>query len=403
MNQIFKIKEVKTMKQFIFLFLISLSMTLFGQKPSSYTKPVFGKGIGFASSDSLFTLAISGRIQSMTEVKHELNADQTLADFFVRRCRLNFQGTAYNPKFTYRIQIGFAQRDITADNTAAQNNLILRDAMLFYSPKKWLKIGFGQTKLPGNRQRQVSSANLQLVERSIVNNSFTLDRDKGIWVYTNFKFGKKLLKTTLAISSGDGRINSDKNGELCYSGRTEFYPFGEFSGSGDYIESDQEKEAKPKLAIAGAYSYNSANARTLGQLGEYLYNGQHSNIRYYGGDLIFKYRGFSFEAELYNRENDKGVIINSKDSTLKNYILSGQGLLFQSGLFITKKSEIAVRYARINPSSKIIKLFGEQEEYVLGFSRYFSKHSLKLQTDCSYMKNGSKESIIFRMSGVVTF
>lgn len=403
MKQFNKTQYISGIKSTLGAILILISLNVHSQKPSSYTKPVFGKGIGFASADSLFTLAISGRIQSMTEIKHELNDETTLADFYVRRCRLNFQGTAYHPSFTYRIQLGFAQRDITADNSSAQNNLILRDAMLFYSPKKWLKFGFGQTKLPGNRQRQVSSANLQLVERSIVNNNFTLDRDKGIWVYTNFKFGKKILKTTLAVSSGDGRINSDKNGELCYSGRTELYPFGEFHGQGDYIESDQEKEVKPKLAIAGAYSYNSANARTLGQLGEYLYNGQHSNIRYYGGDLIFKYKGFSFETELYNRESDKGIITNSKDTTLKNYVLSGRGFLLQSGIFISKKSEIAVRYARIDPNSKISKLYGVQEEYVLGFSRYFSKHSLKLQTDCSYMKNGSKESIIFRMSGVVSF
>ncbi len=403
MNQSNTINSKRFRMNLVLILMASSTVAVYAQKPSSYTKPIFGKGIGFASADSLFTLAVSGRVQSMTEIKHELNQEKTMADFYVRRCRLNFQGTAYHPSFTYRIQIGFAQRDITADNTAAQNNLILRDAMLFYAPKKWLKFGFGQTKLPGNRQRQVSSANLQLVERSIVNNNFTLDRDKGIWVYTNFKFGKKLLKTTLAISSGDGRINSDKNGELCYSGRTEFFPFGEFSGIGDYIESDQEKENKPKLAIAAAYSYNSANARTLGQLGEYLYNGQHSNIKYYGGDLIFKFKGFSFEAELYNRQNDKGIITNVKDSTLKNYILSGKGLLLQSGIFITKKNEIAVRYARIDPSSKILKIQGIQEEFVLGFSRYFSKHSLKLQTDCSYFKNGKLESIVYRMSAVVSF
>ncbi len=390
---------------YIFCFLIfSLTLVKVGaQKPVSYTKPVFGKGVGFASSDSLFTLAISGRVQSMAEIRHELNDEKTMADFFVRRCRLNFQGTAYNPSFTYRIQIGFGQRDITADNSAAQNNLILRDAMLYYTPRKWFKIGFGQTKLPGNRQRQVSSANLQLVERSIVNNNFTLDRDKGIWIFNSFKLGKSILKTTLAVSSGDGRINSDKNGELCYSGRAEYFPFGEFTANGDYFESDQEREKKPKLAIAGVYSYNSASSRTLGQLGDYLYNNAHTNIKYYGGDLLFKYNGFSLEAELYNRESDKGVIVNTKDSTLKNYVLSGRGIMVQAGCFISKKSEIAVRFGRIDPSSKISRQLAVQEEYVIGYSRYFYKHSLKLQTDCSYLKNGSKESIVYRLSGVVTF
>lgn len=392
----------KCKQSFMFLMLLT-STAVLGQKPTGYVKPSFGKGIGFASADSSFTLALSGRVQSMAEVKHELNSETTGADFFVRRCRLNFQGTAFHPAFTYRIQLGFAQRDITADNASSQNNLNLRDAMLYYAPSKWLKFGFGQTKLPGNRQRQVSSANLQLVERSIVNNNFTIDRDKGIWVFTNFKFGKSLLKTTLALSSGDGRITSDKNGELCYSGRMEFYPFGEFAGLGDYIESAQEREQKPKLAIAGAYSYNSANNRTLGQLGDYLYNNVHSNISYYGGDVIFKFKGFSFEAECYSREADKGIVTNSKDSTQKNYILSGRGLMLQSGIFISKRSEIAVRYGRIDPSIKIRSLYGVQEEYVLGFSRYFLKHSLKLQTDCSYFKNGTKESLVYRLSGVVTF
>ena len=116
-------------------------------------------------------------------------------------------------------QLGFAHGDIFSSNSSAQNNLILRDAMLFYEPVKWLRFGFGQTKLPGNRQRLISSASLQLVERSISNNNFTLDRDKGLWIYNQFKMNKSILKSTIAISSGEGRIVSDKNGKLCYSAR----------------------------------------------------------------------------------------------------------------------------------------------------------------------------------------
>jgi phosphate-selective porin OprO/OprP len=390
-------------KTLVILTLGCLNNYMSAQEIMSYTKPVFGKGIGFASADSSFTLAMSGRIQSMSEERHELNDGSTMADFFIRRCRLNFQGTAYHKSFTYRIQLGFAQRDITADNTAAQNNLILRDAMLYYAPNKWLRLGFGQTKLPGNKQRMVSSANLQLVERSIVNNNFTLDRDKGIWVFTNFQLGKSILKATMAISSGDGRINSDKNGELCYSGRMEWFPFGQFTNNGDYIEADQERERKPKMVISGVYSFNSANSRTLGQLGEYLYNGQYSNLIYYGADLMFKFRGFSFEAEHYTRESNTGIITNKKDSTQRNFVLAGRGIMLQAGMFITRKNEIAVRYGRIDPAAKISSLAKVQEEYVFGFSHYFFKHSLKLQTDCSYLKNGNKESVVYRLSGVVTF
>ena len=377
----------------------------FSQAKAPYVNTTFGKGIGFASSDSSFTLALSGRIQSMSEVKHELNTNKTLADFYVRRCRLNIQGKAFHPSFTYRIQLGFAQGDIKSDNASAQNNLILRDAMMYYSPNKWLRIGMGQTKLPGNRQRQVSSANLQLVERSIANNNFTLDRDKGIWVFTNFNFGKALLKTTVAVSSGDGRINSDKNGEICLSGRTELLPFGEFLGAGDYIEASQEREKTPKLSLAAAYSYNSAASRTMGQLGEYLYNSMHANIKYYGADMMFKYKGFSLESEFYHRESNTSVITSKTDTTgkTKNYVIMGNTLMIQTGIFISKRNEIAMRYAEINPSQKIIAYFPAQKEYVLGFSRYFLKHNLKIQTDCSYFKVGTKESLVYRLSSVITF
>lgn len=362
-----------------------------------------GRGIGFASADSSFTLALSGRVQSLFEARHDPNAGTTTGDFLLRRCRLNVQGRAFHPSFSYRIQIGFAHGDITSANSSVQNNLILRDAMLFYSPASWLRIGFGQTKLPGNRQRVVSSANLQLVERSIVNNNFTLDRDKGLWIYTTFPIGSMVLKVTGAVSSGEGRIASAANGKLCYTGRMEFMPFGEFTGGGDIIESDLEREKKPKLAVAGVYSYNQANVRTLGQLGDYLYNSSVADIRYYGGDLLFKYRGFSFESEAYRRQSPVGVVANSKDTLQRNAVLSGTGFMVQSGYLFTPRDEVAARVGIIEPDAAISKVAKSQREYVLGYSRYFYRHSLKLQTDVTWWVNGTSEQLIYRLSGVVTF
>lgn len=395
------------MRLFSSLNLVLLTLILGLINDATANKPSImmesGKGIQFTSADSLFTLAIGGRIQSVFELKRDETNNTTGGDFLLRRCRLNIQGTAFNPKFSYRIQLGFAHGDITSANSAVQNNLILRDAMLFYDATKWLRFGFGQTKLPGNRQRQVSSANLQLVERSIANNNFTLDRDKGLWLYTNFKIKNAVVKSTLAISSGEGRIISDKIGKLCYSARLEYLPFGEFTNRGDYIESDIEREQKPKLSVAGVYSFNESTTRTMGQLGDYLFNSEMANIHYYGADLIFKYKGFSLESEFYNRTSNKGVIANKKDTTQRNNIISGRTFMIQSGCFITKRLEIAARYAQINPDSAIASNMKIQKEYVIGLSHYFFKHNLKLQTDLTYLDNMDNKSFIYRFSGVVTF
>jgi len=393
---------VRTTFFLIFICFLMRPINVLSQKAPT-TKMEFGKGIQFISADSSFTMAINGRIQSLFEAKRDFNAETNGADFLLRRSRLNIQGNAFSPKFSYRIQIGFAHGDITSGNSEVQNNLILRDAMLFYKANKWLRFGFGQTKLPGNRQRQVSSANLQLVERSISNDNFTLDRDKGIWIYTNFNINKAVLKSTFAISSGEGRIISNKNGRLSYSTRIELLPLGECSKNGDYIEADMEREQKPKLSIAYVYNYNNAASRTMGQLGEFLYDSETANIQYYGVDLLFKYKGFSLISELYNRNSDSGIITNSNDSTQQNSVITGTTFMVQSGYFVTKTNEIAIRYAQITPEAKVASVMSTQKEYVLGFSHYFNNHNLKLQSDVTYLENGAKNSLIYRLSGVVTF
>ena len=393
---------IKSIKLIIYA-VLAISTDCIAQVKQSSFKMEAGKGIQFTSADSSFTMAIGGRIQSVFEARRDNENENTGTDFLLRRCRLNIQGNAFDPKFSYRIQLGFAHGDITSANSSLQNNLVLRDAMMFYDVSKWLRIGFGQTKLPGNRQRLVSSANLQLVERSISNNNFTLDRDKGVWIYTNFNLNKAVLKSTIAVSNGEGRISSDKNDKLCYSGRVEFLPFGDFSTNGDYVESDIEREVKPKLSIAGVYSFNEATTRTMGQIGDFLYNAEVANIEYYGADLMFKYKGFSIESEFYNRNSNKGIITNKKDTTQRNHTISGRTSMIQSGYFITKKIEIAARYAQITPENSVASMMNKQKEYVIGLSHYFYKHSLKLQSDLTYLKNGDNKSLIYRLSGVVTF
>lgn len=364
----------------------------------------FGKPITFSSRDSSFSLGIGGRIQSMAEVRQDLNADLNTIDFYIRRLRLNLAGNAMSHKFTYRIQLCFSQRDVSSDNSLVQNNLILRDAMLFYSPNKNWRFGFGQTKLPGNRQRQTSSANLQFADRSNTNGLFTLDRDKGFWI-TNTIWTKKkaVISNVLAITTGEGRINSDKSNGLCYSVRSEVLPFGEFKNSGDYIESDIFFEEKFKLSIGAAYSFNNKTSRVAGQLGEYLFNNQRADIHYFGFDWVMKHRGWSFTGELYRRISKNGISVNPTNPSKPNFVYSGTGLLMQSGILFTKKDELAARYGFTSPDSRIKSYIGRVNEYMIAYSHYFFRHNLKLQTDAAYYRGAAQKILQWRFTGIVTF
>ncbi len=364
----------------------------------------FGKPITFSSRDSSFSLGIGGRIQSLAEARSDLNTDKSTIDFSIRRLRLNFSGNALSQKFTYRIQLCFSQRDISSDNSLVANNLVLRDAMLYFSPTRHWRFGFGQTKLPGNRQRQTSSANLQFADRSNTNGLFTLDRDKGFWVvYTAGTKKKAIISNTLAITSGEGRITSDRSTGLCYSFRTEILPFGAFKNNGDYIESDVFQEEDFKLSVGFAYSFNNKTTRVAGQLGEYLYNNQAADIHYYGTDIVMKKSGWSFTGELYRRTSDNGISVNASNPAKVNFVYSGTGVLLQSGYLFTKKNEIALRYGLTSPDKKIQPYISRVNEYMIAYSHYFFRHNLKLQTDAGYFKGPSQKAVQWRFTGIVTF
>ena len=117
----------------------------------------------------------------------------------------------------------------------------------------------GQTKLPGNIERVVSSGNLQFVDRSILNSRFNIDRDVGLQLRHKDKLGKNfVIREKIALSQGEGRnVTEGNQGGLQYTGRIELLPFGEFTSKGDYSSSDLKREPTPKLMVSATYDHNN--------------------------------------------------------------------------------------------------------------------------------------------------
>ena len=358
-------------------------------------------GLSFASKDSAQTLTFNGRIQALGAEFADFKGVTNTTEFFVRRCRFSIKGTSLNNKIVYRVQLCFSQRDMSADNSKETNNLVLRDAVIFYNLHKAFRIGIGQTKLPGNRQRVNSSGQLQFAERSATHDAFTLDRDRGIFFQNDFHIGKSLFKNYIAVSSGEGRITVSPNSGVCYTARTEWLPLGKFKNGGDYFEADLEREQKPKISFGATYSYNDKAKRVKGQLGEYLYNNESVNIGYAEADLLFKYKGFSFATEVYNK-----LVSNNftSTSTSKRVIPSGQAWLIQSGYLFTQKDEIALRYAGAKNKQADANVGVFFREYLIGYSHYFKGHALKLQGDIGVIESKpNKQTANARISAIAAF
>lgn len=320
---------------------------------------------------------MQNRFGVRTESGDDLSIEQT--DFRVRRLRLRFDGFVLNPRIQYYIQLGFSKSDLDLDG--GEYAQPIRDAIVYYYFDSNLYFGFGQSKLPGNRERVISSGNLQFADRSIANGVFTLDRDFGFFgYYTLPTKGIAQYQLKGAVSTGEGRNPSPGDYGLSYTGRFEYLPFGKFKNSGDYSEGDLEFEPSPKLSFGVTYNWNENAARARGQTGAYLYEKRDQNV--FIADAMFKYIGWGMMAEYFRRNSLDPITENAEG--LKRAVWIGNGANFHVSRMLSRKSELAFRYAVVNPDEEIIKHEKRAEEAILGYTRYLNGHRIKIQANFGY-------------------
>lgn len=328
-------------------------------------------GLSF-QQDSVFLLNLRFRLQN--RFGYYTQMDDTAAPGFearVRRLRLRLDGFALSPRLSYYIQLSFAAGD--QDFVPGFPPHIVRDAMVYYTFSPTFYVGFGQSKLPGNRQRVISSGNLQLPERSYANQFYNIDRDVGFFLYKTFHLGKVLLHGKAALTAGEGRLFGVYNPALAYTARIECLPFGPFQNSGDYSEGDLEQEPTPKLSVGVTYHYNPHTLRVGGQIGPVLR--QPITLTTAIADLMGKYRGWGLLAEYFRRE----VQALSPTDTLSRTFPAGHAWNIQLSKLLARRHEIALRYTQIEPPTSLRSYQSFWRTYGIGYSYYLNGHRIKAQ------------------------
>jgi len=374
--------------------------------------PKFGKGLfNLIGKDSTWSMKVGLRFQTLATSNWDAQngLSNPASSMMIRRSRLKFDGFAYSPKLKYKVELGLSNRDQSGASQYTSNapRQIL-DAVLKWNFSGNFVLWFGQTKLPGNRERVISSANLQQVDRSLLNSRFTIDRDMGIQLRHHFNLTDTfLVKEIFSMAQGEGRnITKGNLGGHQYTTRLELFPFGDFASKGDYKGSDLKFEQKPKLSLGFAYDFNNNASKTRSNQGSYMTNdvGYFStNISTLFMDAMFKYKGFSLMAEYADRKADDVFAKNSDGSLTGDIVQVGNGLNLQSGYLLSKTVEVSARYTNIS-LDKAITGKGAENQYTLGLSKYISGHSLKVQTDLSYTDIGFKTNqLLYRIQVDIHF
>jgi len=371
-----------------------LILFVFNLDAQEIKSPKFGKGLfNLVGQDSSWTMKIGARFQISSLALWENEDDKLInpeTNILIRRARLKFGGFAFSPKLKYKIELGLSNRDISGASEFTNNApRYILDAVMKWNFYQNFELWFGQTKLPGNRERVISSANMQQVDRSLLNSRFNIDRDIGIQFRHHFNVSEKfLIREIFSIAQGEGRnVTTGNLGGYQYTGRVELLPFGKFEGKGDYKGSDLSREVTPKLAFAVGYDFNNDAVKTRSNQGLYMKTdvGFHeTNITTLFIDFMYKHKGFSLMGEYASRDAKDAFAKNSDGTLTGDEVQVGKGLNLQTGYLFKNNWEVSGRYSHIKLDKNITGK-NRENQYTLGVSKYIVGHSLKVQSDISYL------------------
>jgi len=386
-----------------------LCMNLSSQETNA---PKFGKGLfNLIGKDSSFSMNMSARMQMLGTSNWDLNNGLTnpSSSLLVRRARLKFDGFAYSPKLKYKLELGLSNRDIgKASSFTNEAPKYILDAVVKWNFSGNFVLWFGQTKLPGNRERVISSGDLQQVDRSILNSRFNIDRDMGFQLRHHFNLTDTfIVREMFSVSQGEGRnITTGNLGGHQYTSRIELLPFGKFASKGDYRGSDLKFEPAPKLALGFTYDFNNDAVKNRSNQGSYMITdtGFYStNISTVFVDAMYKHNGFSFMGEYAVRDADDAFAKNSDGTLTGDLVQVGNALNLQTGYLLSETLEISGRYTNIDWDQNITGK-GNETQYTLGLSKYILGHKLKVQTDLSYLDLATKNNqFMYRLQVDVHF
>lgn len=336
-----------------------------------------GTGLTVKSKDGLFSVATRVRVQVRGELANE-SGSPAETGIILRRARLQFKGHSFGKHNKFKAEFAFSPGDLRI-KAIDGNNLVRETPLLTWfmefdqHPNATIRVG--QYKIPFSRQRVISSGNQQMVDRSIANGEFNLDRDIGLDIRSKDLFDLGHFRYYAGVYNGEGRSAvGSGNSDLMYLARFEYLPFGIFK---DYSESDFERLSRPGLSIGMGYAYAPNAGGTKVNRNGAPADGGTTDVHSANVDVSFKYRGFSASGEFHVREGERSV-----DETAPNFeeARNGIGWFAQAGYLLPrKKIEVAGRFGQVIAADS--SALGDKNEAGLALSYYPGQHPFKIQAD----------------------
>ncbi|QCZ93988.1 porin [Salinimonas iocasae] len=315
--------------------------------------------------------------------------------FNVNRARLKAKGHVGKPWLTYSWEYELADE-------------FLLDYQFRFEKYDALKFKAGQWKLEYSRERSISSGGQQMLERSLINRVFTIDRHKAVSVYGQFNKGTHAdINYWAGIASGQGRGNDISGpGRPLYFARVQWNPTGNGVG---FVASDLK--GHEDLAISVAYSwadYESLFSRFSSSGGGQVKRwptteGQINDVSQFNLDSALMYKGFSWQGEYHEKEVQAA---GQPTLELDGFYAQGGYFVHRALSWWPKDVEMAARFAAYE--SQIDFNTHTNRERAVAVNWFLDGHNNKITADITKYDLSSDEypdydDTRFRLQWDVTF
>lgn len=362
--------------------MVGLAAALAGEGEAPRVTAAPGHGLTVTTADERFAIGVRARFQLRgTVVVPESDGDPEPIEGATQLSTLRFwvQGHLLSKKTRYLTQFAFAQKDYRDGATSP-----VFDAYLDLTHSEAVSLRIGQIFVPFDRLRTIREFALQLPDRPGVVGELTLDRDVGVYAYSDHLGGDdSIVAYRLGVFGGKGIHQSaiGPAGALAVA-RLELRPLGAVD---DDSEGDLERREAPRLAIgvAAAYNWNTTRARSTTST---VFRGGTADYRHAAADVVFKWRGIAWVNEVVVRDAVDDTLESTDDNgdPRVEYTRSGWGFVSQPSYMLSDRVELAGRYARIGAFDGTDPAFvadaeARTNEVALGASVYLNGHRFKVQ------------------------
>ncbi|MBL9105683.1 MAG: hypothetical protein JNL82_32405 [Myxococcales bacterium] len=344
-------------------------------------KFVPGKGLEIKSKDGRFALAMSLRFGFLYSLRHDGAAGTIDNNLEIRRFRAVFFGNLFGAHNKYFLQLALAPREIDVRDGVVHGSPVY-DAYIQFERFKNFNLRVGQYRVMYTRERNIADVNPLLIDRSLVNGEFNVDRDIGFDLRSEDVGGLKKLRYYAGVFLGEGRdSNKFTDPGFMYTARVDVLPFGTFD---DYEASDLWRYKKFRASLSGAYAFVDRAKKDRGVLGTAFEDGGTADYHNATADLMFKYAGWSLEGAYTWRRGVRtpGAAVDDMGAPYPvTAARNGHGWMVQTAFLIPKiRLEPAFRYSGSRALGAATSM-PDRDELGGGLNYYFFGHNLKLQAD----------------------